>query len=53
MGPEKVARALSQLARRHGVEMPLTEGLVALYEGIAPVEVVQRLMARPATAEDD
>jgi len=52
VGPEMVARALGQLARRHGVEMPLTEGLVALYEGVAPVEVVQRLMARPATAEE-
>ncbi len=51
VGPAAVARALAALARRHRVEMPLTEGLVALYEGMAPVEVVQQLMARPATAE--
>ncbi len=52
-GPADVARALVALGRRHGADLPLTEGLVALYDGMDPVMVVQQLMSRPATAESN
>jgi len=50
-GPKALAATLVGLARGHGVEMPLTEALLAIYQGLPPVEAVQMLMARPAAAE--
>lgn len=51
VGPQALARTLVDLAGSHGVELPLIEALVGIYQGMAPVEAVQRLMARPAQAE--
>ena len=51
LGPILLARALLSRARHLGIEMPLTEGLVAIYDGHAPIDAVQRLMARAPTAE--
>jgi glycerol-3-phosphate dehydrogenase (NAD(P)+) len=51
VGPESLARTLVGLAREHHVELPLIEALVAIYEGLPPVEAVQLLMARPAQRE--
>ncbi len=40
------------LAERHGIEMPITQGLRdVLFEGAAPSEVIRRLMEREATRE--
>ena len=50
-GPRALAATLVGLARAHRVEMPLTEALLAIYEGLPPVEAVQMLMARPAAVE--
>lgn len=50
-GPLPIARSLLTLAKRHKVEMPLTEALVAIYEGHDPLDAVQRLMSRDATTE--
>jgi len=50
-GPRALAGALVQLASEHRVEMPLTEALLAIYDGLPPVEAVQMLMSRPAVAE--
>lgn len=50
-GPAPIARALVRLAKGRRVELPLTEALVAIYDGEHPLEAVQRLMARPAQAE--
>lgn len=47
VGPETLARALLRLAALHRVEPPLTQALVAIYEGADAVESVQRLMSRP------
>jgi glycerol-3-phosphate dehydrogenase (NAD(P)+) len=48
------ARAVPQLARRLGVEMPICESLHAvLFEGKTAVEAVRELMARAARAERD
>lgn len=45
-------RAARDLARRHGVEMPITEQLYAcLFEGASPLEAVENLMLRGATHE--
>ena len=52
-GPLRIARALLVLARMHRVEMPLTEALVAIYEGEDPLDAVGRLMARAAVAEHE
>lgn len=46
------ARAVLDLAAAHGVEMPLTAGVVAVVEGCAtPKEVTEALLARPRKAE--
>jgi glycerol-3-phosphate dehydrogenase (NAD(P)+) len=46
------ARALSQLARKHGVEMPICEQVCrVLYEEADPREAVTRLMTRTLKAE--
>jgi glycerol-3-phosphate dehydrogenase (NAD(P)+) len=50
-GPQALAQALSRLAQQHKVELPLTDALVAVYAGAAPVDAVQKLMGRAATVE--
>ncbi|MCL3776672.1 MULTISPECIES: NAD(P)H-dependent glycerol-3-phosphate dehydrogenase [unclassified Actinomyces] len=46
------ARAVLDLAASHGVEMPITEGVVAVVEGRATTEeVTDALLARPRKAE--
>jgi glycerol-3-phosphate dehydrogenase (NAD(P)+) len=46
------ARAVRAVARRAGVEMPITEQLyAALYEGAAPSEAVAALMRRAVKSE--
>jgi glycerol-3-phosphate dehydrogenase (NAD(P)+) len=48
------ARAVPQLARRIGVQMPICESLYAvLFEGKTAVEAGRELMARAARAERD
>ena len=48
----KSARAVLDLAEVHGVEMPITAGVVAVVEGSATVpEVTDALLARPRQAE--
>jgi glycerol-3-phosphate dehydrogenase (NAD(P)+) len=48
----KSCRSVLDLARKHGVDMPITEQVVAaLYGGVAPREVVANLMGRRAKAE--
>lgn len=48
----KSARAVLDLASAHGVEMPITAGVVAVVEGAASVaEVTDALLARPRKAE--
>ncbi len=40
------------LARKHGVEMPITEQMYAiLHDGKSPKEAIRELMTRPTTAE--
>lgn len=51
-GPQAAARALTQLSKARGVPLPLTEGLVAIYDGLDPIEAVQLLMSRKAVAEN-
>ncbi|MBX2803015.1 MAG: NAD(P)-binding domain-containing protein [Myxococcales bacterium] len=50
-GPSAISKALVRLAREHDVELPLTEALCAIYDGVDPLDLVQDLMARPATSE--
>ncbi len=50
-GPLPVARALVHTARSHGVEMPLAEALVAIYDGMHPLDAVTGLMSRAAVPE--
>jgi glycerol-3-phosphate dehydrogenase (NAD(P)+) len=50
-GPLPIAQALLGRARELGVDMPLTEALVRIYDGEHPLEAVQRLMARDAAME--
>jgi glycerol-3-phosphate dehydrogenase (NAD(P)+) len=64
---EEVARATKQtaegvkscesilaLGRRHNVEMPITEHVVAaVHDGLPPEEIVRRIMSRTAKAEGD
>jgi glycerol-3-phosphate dehydrogenase (NAD(P)+) len=46
------ARAARALARRHGVDMPITEAVCAvLFEGLAPMTAVEGLLSRGARAE--
>jgi glycerol-3-phosphate dehydrogenase (NAD(P)+) len=45
-------RSARELARRHGVEMPITEAVYAvLFEDLSPREAVANLMTRPLKAE--
>jgi len=45
-------RAAWQLARKLGVRMPITEAIYhVLYEGLAPLDAMERLMARPRAHE--
>lgn len=45
-------RSVLDLARRHGVEMPITEGVVKVcYEGLRPATMVESLMARKMKPE--
>jgi glycerol-3-phosphate dehydrogenase (NAD(P)+) len=42
------------LGRRHGVEMPITEHVVAaVHDGLPPEEIVRRIMSRSAKSEGD
>jgi glycerol-3-phosphate dehydrogenase (NAD(P)+) len=46
------AAAVRDLARRQGIEMPITEAVnQVLFEGLAPALAVQRLLARDPRAE--
>jgi glycerol-3-phosphate dehydrogenase (NAD(P)+) len=46
------SRSILDLADKHGVEMPITEHVVAVvHEGMAPSEMVRRLMSREAKSE--
>lgn len=49
----RTAIAVRELARRHGVEMPITETVNrVLFEGLRPVDGVNELMTRAAKRED-
>ncbi|MCB9676782.1 MAG: NAD(P)-binding domain-containing protein [Alphaproteobacteria bacterium] len=50
-GPLPIAKALLGRAEALGVDMPLTDALVRIYDGEHPLEAVQRLMARDAAYE--
>ncbi len=50
-GPLPVAQALLRLAEQHKVEMPLTGALVAIYDGMHPLDAVTSLMSRRAQRE--
>ena len=46
------AKAVRELARRLGVEMPITNAVASmLFDGVKPVELVQGLLARDPRAE--
>jgi glycerol-3-phosphate dehydrogenase (NAD(P)+) len=45
------APVLRDLARKLGVEMPITEGVCAVLEGTSIAELVSQLMGRAATTE--
>ncbi len=46
------ARAARDLARTHGVDMPITEAVCAvLFEGLAPIAAVEGLLSRETRAE--
>ncbi|UED86849.1 NAD(P)H-dependent glycerol-3-phosphate dehydrogenase [Streptomyces profundus] len=48
----KSCRSVLDLARRHGVEMPITETVVGIvHEGTSPQVAVEELMSRTAKAE--
>lgn len=48
----KSARPLLELARRHGVELPIAEAVVAVIEGVmTPTDMGRKLMARELKAE--
>lgn len=49
--PSAAARALLAVAKRTGVELPLTEGLVWVADGTPAVDMVHKLMTRAATSE--
>lgn len=51
MGPVALARALARQARALDVEIPLTEALVAIYDGLHPLDAVSALMSRQAVPE--
>ena len=49
----KTAEAVHELARRHDVEMPITEQVYAIvHEGRSPAEAVRALMLRDPKPED-
>jgi len=50
-GPVDVARSLAKMASQRGVELPLTEALVSIYDGEHPLDAVSRLMARAPMPE--
>ena len=50
-GPLPIAQALVQKAGQYGIELPLTEALVAIYDGLHPLDAVTSLMARKAVPE--
>jgi glycerol-3-phosphate dehydrogenase (NAD(P)+) len=46
------ARAARELARRHGVDMPITQAVCAvLFEGLAPTTAVEALLSRDTRPE--
>lgn len=48
----KSCRSILDLARKHDVDMPITEHVVAVvHEGMTPTEMVRGLMSRPAASE--
>jgi len=48
----ETTKAICALADKHDVEMPITRAVHAvLFEGVRPVEAIERLMQRPARAE--
>lgn len=48
----KSSKAIVELSRRANVEMPIAEGVVkVVHEGLAPQEMLARLLARPAKPE--
>lgn len=50
----RTCRSARDLARRHGVEMPITEAMYrVLYEEQEPREAIQQLMTRSLKAEND
>jgi glycerol-3-phosphate dehydrogenase (NAD(P)+) len=50
----KSCQSVSELARMHGVEMPITEHVAALIAGeLKPAELVDRLISREARAEKE
>lgn len=50
-GPVDIARALARTAAERGVELPITEALVAIYDGMDPLTAVGELMSRAAQME--
>lgn len=50
-GPDALAQAVARLGKLHGVELPLTEALVAVYAGAQPLDIVGQLMGRRAQPE--
>jgi glycerol-3-phosphate dehydrogenase (NAD(P)+) len=50
-GPQPIARALLQTGTSHGVDMPLTGALCAIYDGLHPLDAVTDLMSRKAQRE--
>jgi glycerol-3-phosphate dehydrogenase (NAD(P)+) len=50
----KSCESILALGRRHGVEMPITEHVVAaVHDGLPPEEIVRRIMSRIAKSEGD
>jgi glycerol-3-phosphate dehydrogenase (NAD(P)+) len=50
----KSCESILALGRRHGVEMPLTEHVVAaVHDDLPPEEIVRRIMSRSAKSEGD
>jgi glycerol-3-phosphate dehydrogenase (NAD(P)+) len=46
------SRSILDLARKHGVDMPITEHVVGVvHDGMAPREMVRSLMSREAKSE--
>lgn len=50
----KSAESILELARAHGVDMPIVEHVVAaVHDGLPPAEIVRRIMSRSTKAETD